>query len=112
VARPHGGVPNMKATCVWMDLTGGDTVRQVGRCGEGAVIGSRRTTVPAVPLMSYCCMATYTIIPRSGADGYDIGVIGADGIHQTMLGFKTKAAAQEWIAHDQALGDRVRGTPK
>jgi hypothetical protein len=57
-------------------------------------------------------MATYTIIPRSGADGYDIGVIGADGIHQTMLGFKTKAAAQEWIAHDQALGDRVRGTPK
>ena len=57
-------------------------------------------------------MATYTITPRSGGDGYDIRVVGADGVRQTILGFNTKAAAQEWIAYDQVLGDRVRGTPK
>jgi hypothetical protein len=54
-------------------------------------------------------MATYTIIPRSGGDGYDVVVVGADGVRQTMLGFETEAAAQEWIAHDQALNDRVDG---
>ena len=52
-------------------------------------------------------MATYTIIPRSGGDGYDLVVVGADGVHQIMLGFETEASALEWIAHDQALGDRV-----
>jgi hypothetical protein len=35
-------------------------------------------------------MATYTIIPRSGGDGYNIRVVGADGVRQKMLGLKTK----------------------
>jgi hypothetical protein len=52
-------------------------------------------------------MATYKIIPRSDGDGFDVEVIGADGVHNTMLGFKTEADAQEWIAQDQLRGDRA-----
>jgi hypothetical protein len=52
-------------------------------------------------------MATYKIIPRSDGDGFDVEVIGADGVHNTMLGFKTEADAQEWIAQDQSRGDRT-----
>lgn len=48
-------------------------------------------------------MSTYTIIPRLDQLGYDIAVVGVDGVHQTMLGFKTKADAEAWIAHDERL---------
>ena len=77
----------------------------IGDCIERAALaqlGSR------LSLCHIADMATYTIIPRSGGNGYDIGVVGADGVRQTMLGYKTEAAAQEWIAHDQALSDRPR----
>jgi hypothetical protein len=52
-------------------------------------------------------MANYKIIPRSDGDGFDIEVVGADGAHHTMLGFKTEVDAQEWIAQDQSHGDRA-----
>ena len=48
-------------------------------------------------------MSTYTIIPRSDQSGYDIAIVGTDGVHQTMLGFKTHADAEAWIAQDERL---------
>jgi hypothetical protein len=50
-------------------------------------------------------MATYTLIPRRDGNGYDIHVVDADGAHHTMLGFKTEADAEAWIAHDTELGE-------
>jgi hypothetical protein len=51
----------------------------------------------------FCGMTAYTIIPRPDQSGYDIAVVGTDGTHQTMLGFKTRAEADAWIAQDERL---------
>jgi hypothetical protein len=48
-------------------------------------------------------MTTYTIIPRPDQSGYDIAIVGTNGTHQTMLGFKTQAEAEAWIAQDERL---------
>jgi hypothetical protein len=53
-------------------------------------------------------MGTYTLIARPDGAGYDIGVVAANGARHTMLGFKTRAEAQAWIAVDQAA-DRAGG---
>ena len=45
-------------------------------------------------------MATYTISPRTEHGGFDVAIVGRDGTRQTMLGFKTHAAAEAWIAED------------
>ena len=47
-------------------------------------------------------MATYTLITRPDG-GYDIQIVGADGAHQTMLGFRTEADANVWITQDKRL---------
>jgi hypothetical protein len=47
-------------------------------------------------------MPAYTLIPRPDG-GYDIQIVGADGAHQTMLGFRTEADANAWIAEDKRL---------
>jgi hypothetical protein len=52
-------------------------------------------------------MATYKIIPRADGGGFDIDVVGADGTHHTMLGFKSEVDAQAWIAQDQSRGDQA-----
>jgi hypothetical protein len=56
-------------------------------------------------------MATYTIIPRTGGDGFDIGLIGENGARQTMLGFATETDAEAWIESDRRLGESDEGAP-
>ena len=44
-------------------------------------------------------MAKYTILPsRDG--GFNIAIVGDDGARQTMLGFKTREAAEAWVVED------------
>jgi hypothetical protein len=51
-------------------------------------------------------MATYNIVPRSDGTGFDVEVLGADGVRHTMLGFTTETEAEAWIASDR-LRERV-----
>ena len=48
-------------------------------------------------------MAKYTIHPGEDGVGFEISVISDNGAHQTMLGFKTVAEADAWIAEDKRL---------
>jgi hypothetical protein len=48
-------------------------------------------------------MAKYTIHPGEGGVGFEISVISDNGAKQTMLGFKTVAEADAWIAEDMRL---------
>jgi uncharacterized protein YmfQ (DUF2313 family) len=45
-------------------------------------------------------MATY-LISLATKRGFDVKIVGDDGVRQTMLGFPTRAAADAWIAEDQ-----------
>ena len=45
-------------------------------------------------------MVTYAIAARSGRDGFDIEIVGRDGAHQTMRGFKTQEDAEAWVVED------------
>jgi hypothetical protein len=51
-------------------------------------------------------ITTYNTAPRPDRQGYDIHIISSDGIHQTMLGFKTEPEASAWIASDKER-DRI-----
>lgn len=51
-------------------------------------------------------MTTYTIIPTPDGSGFHVGVVGADGARQTMLGFASEADAESWILHDKRLNMR------
>ena len=72
----------------------------------------------------YVCMTTYTIIPRSGGDGYDIEVVSGNGARNKMLGFETEADVrivaeqlarqfpatnQNWSVHVEPLLDGING---
>jgi hypothetical protein len=46
-------------------------------------------------------MTTYDILPRSDGVGFDVKVIGDNGVHHTMLGFATEKEAEAWIASDR-----------
>jgi hypothetical protein len=46
-------------------------------------------------------MATYSIVPRSDGTGFDVDVLGTDGVRHTMLGFATETEAEAWIASDK-----------
>jgi hypothetical protein len=46
-------------------------------------------------------MATYGIAPRSNQAGFDVAVVGDDGVRRTMLGFKAKSEAEAWIDDDK-----------
>lgn len=48
-------------------------------------------------------MAKYNINPGEDGVGFEISVISDNGAHHTMLGFKTVAEADTWIAEDQRL---------
>jgi hypothetical protein len=52
-------------------------------------------------------MTTYIIIPTDNGASFNIGIAGADGARQTMLGFTSEAEAQAWISQDK----RLNGTP-
>jgi hypothetical protein len=49
-------------------------------------------------------MTNYIIIPDSSGSGFNVGVMGADGARQTLLGFETEADAEAWIVQDKRLG--------
>ena len=55
-------------------------------------------------------MATYTILVRSDEAGYDIAVVADNGSRHTMLGFRTQAEVEAWIAADKA-GSIADATP-
>jgi hypothetical protein len=48
-------------------------------------------------------MATYDIAPRQSQAGYKVTIIDKDGVRHTVLGFETKAEAENWIAADQDI---------
>jgi hypothetical protein len=48
-------------------------------------------------------MTTYTIPAKEDGTGFDVAVIGDDGVHHTVLGFATRADAEAWIAEDSKL---------
>jgi hypothetical protein len=48
-------------------------------------------------------LASYTICARLDGPGYDIRIVGNNGIRQTMLGFTTHAEAAAWISGDIRL---------
>ncbi|HEY4040972.1 MAG TPA: hypothetical protein VGM32_03905 [Rhodopila sp.] len=50
-------------------------------------------------------MTTYTIIPNSDGNGFNIGIAGSDGVRQTMLGFASQAEAEAWISQDKRLNE-------
>ena len=51
------------------------------------------------PYMKY--MSIYTVVQRADQVGFDISAIGDDGVHHTMLGFKSEADAEAWIEQDK-----------
>jgi hypothetical protein len=53
-------------------------------------------------------MASYTVVPRSTDDGFDVAVIGTDGARQTILNFRTETDAMAWIVQDERH-ERRRG---
>ena len=57
-------------------------------------------------------MAKYTVTPpETRRDGFDVQIVGNDGVRQTMLGFKTKADAETWKIEDARTSalDNPRG---
>lgn len=54
-------------------------------------------------------MANYEILPEG--DKFAIVVVGATGARQTMLGFKTKEEAEEWIVADSERGPINKEAP-
>jgi hypothetical protein len=57
-------------------------------------------------------MATYTVTPsETRRDGFDVQIVGDDGVLQTRLGFETKADAEAWIIEDArtSASDDPRG---
>ena len=53
-------------------------------------------------------MASYTIVRNIGDDGFDVAIVGSDGVRQTILNFSTEADAEAWIVQDE-LDERRRG---
>jgi hypothetical protein len=51
-------------------------------------------------------MTIYNIRRRPDGTGFDVEVVGGDGVRHTMLGFATETEANEWI-----VSDRVRKAP-
>jgi hypothetical protein len=48
-------------------------------------------------------MSTYAISSRSDEPaGYDVHIVGKNGVRQTLLGFASEADAEAWIEADQA----------
>ena len=52
-------------------------------------------------------MATYTISSGTERGSFDVAIVGNDGARQTMLGFKSYAAAEAWVAEDERRADAV-----
>jgi hypothetical protein len=55
-------------------------------------------------------MTTYSILARPDGTGFNVEVVGSDGVRHTMLGFATEAEAEAWIASDRSR-DSNAGMP-
>jgi hypothetical protein len=47
-------------------------------------------------------MTIYSIVLHSDGIGFNIDIVGDDGVRQTMLGFTSEAQAQAWIGAAQS----------
>jgi hypothetical protein len=56
-------------------------------------------------------MTTYLIIPDPVGNGYNVQLVAADGVHQTVLHFATETEAEEWVASNRQR-DKVSGEAK
>jgi hypothetical protein len=52
-------------------------------------------------------MPTYSVVFRPDGSAYDVMVSDDIGARHTILGFKSKAAAQEWIVEDRRTTARA-----
>jgi hypothetical protein len=52
-------------------------------------------------------MATYSIGRHKDGTGFDVSVVSDNGARHTMLGFKSRWAAEAWIADDGAARLRM-----
>jgi len=52
-------------------------------------------------------MPTYSVVFRPDGSAYDVVVSDDIGARHTILGFKTEAAAQEWIEEDRRTSARA-----
>jgi hypothetical protein len=72
------------------------------RCGRGNwQVGPLMPRCPA-SLYRRPGLSTYVISPHPEEPQYEVHIVGADGVRQTLLGFPTEADAKAWIAADQA----------
>ena len=46
-------------------------------------------------------MTTYLITPDPDGHGYQVQLIGADGVRQPLLYFPTESEAEEWVAAER-----------
>ena len=46
-------------------------------------------------------MASYTVIQKVDQPGFQVAIVGSDGVRQTILGFATQADAEAWISRDK-----------
>jgi hypothetical protein len=55
-------------------------------------------------------MAIYNILLRADGAGFDVKVIGGNGVRHTMLGFATETEAEAWIVSDRLTEKPRDGT--
>jgi hypothetical protein len=48
-------------------------------------------------------MKTYTVTAKAGETGFNVVVVGDDGIRQTTLGFASRSEANIWIARTERM---------
>jgi hypothetical protein len=53
-------------------------------------------------------MPTYSVVFRPDGSVYDVVVSDDIGARHTILGFKTEAAAKEWIEEDRRASARAK----
>ncbi len=46
-------------------------------------------------------MTIYLVVPDPGGPGFNVEIVGSDGVRQTLLHFSTEAEAEEWVAAER-----------
>jgi hypothetical protein len=54
-------------------------------------------------------MTTYMVTAQVNPTSFSVGVIGGDGARQTMVGFVSRIAAEDWIASDKLCDTSLHG---
>src|ERR1700759_2569155 len=71
------------------------------RCGRCCHPRRRLSLVVDMTQHHMSKMATYTITSAAERGSFDVAIVGNNGTRQTVLGFRTYAAAEAWIADDE-----------